>query len=166
MTTSPPRGRRRPGELLALGIVTMGGSGLAPRAPGTAGTLAAALLLVPWMLSGPPPLWLRLSLAGLATGASVALSPWSQRHFGRSDPGAHVVDEAAGFYLATCLVPAPTPWLLLLVLVVFRVLDILKPPPIRALERAGVWLGITLDDLAAGLLAGLCGLGVALLTRG
>ena len=63
-----------------------------------------------------------------------------------------MIDEVAGQWLALTLAPPSLPFALL-ALVLFRVFDILKPPPVRWLERLPEGTGIVVDDLAAGLYA-------------
>ncbi len=130
---------------LALGF----GSGLAPIAPGTAGTLVAVPLA--WLLKDLPLAgYLGLLVLFLVLGAWVCGRVGSR--IGVTDHGALVWDEFVGYWLAVALVPRHWGWLLA-GFVVFRVLDILKPWPIRALERRvpGGW-GVMLDDVLAGLM--------------
>ena len=88
-----------------------------------------------------------LSAVGIPAATSVA------RSTGKPDPSIVVVDEAAGQMLT--LIAVPLQWkYLLLGFILFRVFDIFKPPPLRRMERfPGGW-GIMLDDLGAGLYAG------------
>lgn len=122
------------------------GTGWAPVAPGTAGTLGAVPLalglhLLPWL----PRLLCLLGFIVLA----VRVSGCCQRLLGRPDPSAVVIDEVAGFCVA-CLLLAPS-WLnYSLAFTLFRFFDILKPYPLRRAERVGGGLGIVLDDLLAG----------------
>ena len=130
---------------LALGF----GSGLAPIAPGTAGTLVAVPLA--WVLKDLPLAgYLGLLALFLVLGAWVCGRVGER--IGVTDHGALVWDEFVGYWLAVALVPRHWGWLLA-GFVVFRVLDILKPWPIRALERRvpGGW-GVMLDDVLAGLM--------------
>jgi phosphatidylglycerophosphatase A len=77
------------------------------------------------------------------------------RESGREDPGHVVIDEVAGQLIALIAIPAD--WQhALLSLLLFRLFDILKPPPVRQLERLPAGTGIMLDDIAAGLLALAC----------
>jgi phosphatidylglycerophosphatase A len=137
-------------------LATFFGTGLVPRAPGTAATVAAALplLLIP---SRAYP-W--------AVGAMALLAFWGCLWAGRvlfgsrlrnEDPGWFVLDEACGLWIAAWRPEGIAPWPLLAAVALFRVLDIVKPFPIRKLERAGDW-GIVLDDAAAGAIALLAGL--------
>jgi len=137
---------RRPHHWLAYGF----GSGLAPWAPGTMGTLAAVplyLLLRPldpgWYLA----VLLVLFLAGIWACEKTA------RELKDQDPSAIVWDEVVG-YLAT-MTAAPPGWIWpLLGFLLFRFFDILKPWPISALDRrVRGGLGVMLDDLVAGIAA-------------
>jgi phosphatidylglycerophosphatase A len=70
----------------------------------------------------------------------------------KKDPSFVVIDEVAGQLIA--LIAAPITWeSLLAAFILFRVFDILKPPPIRQLERLPQGTGIVLDDVGAGLCA-------------
>jgi phosphatidylglycerophosphatase A len=146
-------------------VVTLGGAGLAPRAPGTAGSVVTAgLVLAAYALIGggsrpEPSTWMAVLLAGVAVFGliSLGLGAWACRHFGRADPPQFVLDEAAGVCLSMIFVPTLDPWrqaaVIALALAAFRFFDILKPPPVRQLEKlSGAW-GILLDDLAAGVYA-------------
>jgi phosphatidylglycerophosphatase A len=134
-------------------IATWFGVGLAPRAPGTLGSIAALPLY--WVLERGPSAALPIAVVlvtaiGVWSGQRVATS------VGDSDPQIVVIDEVAGVLLALWLAGGGNWMVDLLALVLFRVFDIFKPWPIGALERlkpAGV--GIMADDIGAGLVAGL-----------
>jgi phosphatidylglycerophosphatase A len=137
---------RTPAGLFAFGF----GSGLARFAPGTMGTLAA----VPFAL-------LLKQLPGFAYGAALAVlflaGVWfcaaASRALGRHDPGGIVWDEMVGYWLTVALLPPAWGWWLA-AFVLFRFFDILKPWPIRQVERSFAGgLGIMLDDVFAALYA-------------
>ncbi|ADH85068.1 phosphatidylglycerophosphatase A family protein [Desulfurivibrio alkaliphilus] len=132
--------------LLATGF----GLGRLPKAPGTWGTLAA--FPVHWAIMGLSWQLYALSLAGIIVLA-VIISGMAEKILDRPDPGMVVIDEVAGMLIALIAVPATfTAWLLAFVL--FRFFDILKPFPIRFIDRrCHGGLGIVLDDLLAGLYA-------------
>jgi phosphatidylglycerophosphatase A len=142
-------------------IVTFGGAGLSPVAPGTAGSFAAALLIYLLALTTADPLIFNLAISAvmLASGAAcVALGGWTIEYFGRKDPGAMVLDEVAGVCLTMLFQPAaPTSarrfLTIVAVFVMFRVFDVLKPPPCRQLEKLPLGWGILMDDLMAGVYA-------------
>jgi len=74
------------------------------------------------------------------------------RESGVKDPGFVVIDEVAGQMIP--LIIAPLRWKYLLVsLILFRCFDILKPPPLRMLERLPDGVGIMFDDVGAGVYA-------------
>jgi len=134
-------------------IATWFGTGLAPIAPGTWGTLASlpahfalALLPAPLHLAG---IMLVIAL-GVHCAARVAAAMQVD------DPQIVVIDETAGVLLALFVAAPQNLFEIAAAAFLFRVLDIIKPWPIGAAERlrpAG--LGIMADDLIAGLIAGL-----------
>lgn len=126
--------------------------GFIPGAPGTYGSILAVAVF--FLAGGPLHLGGWLALLGMVIVAMWALSD-AEGTFGGEDPGPVVLDEFAGMWV-TFLVGGSADWLMVGVgFVFFRVLDIVKPFPIRRIERMGGWQGIMADDLAAGLAAGL-----------
>lgn len=135
--------------LLAFGF----GSGLSPWAPGTAGTMAAAAI---WLALPPLSFPLALLLICAAAAAGVWICGRSAARLGGGDHPGIVWDEFAGCWITLALVPAGWQWALA-GLLLFRLLDILKPWPIKQLDRnIGGGLGIMLDDVVAGIMAALC----------
>ncbi len=140
--------RRNPAMLMA----TVGGVGLLPWAPGTWGSLLAAILA--WIVApviGVPAL---LALAVLV----FALGCWAADRVatasGQSDPGFVVIDEVVGQWLVLA-VASHTAVSFGAGIVLFRLVDILKPWPIRAVERSfRGGFGIMIDDIAAAGYAG------------
>ncbi len=126
------------------------GAGYSPVASGTAGTLVAIplfVLLSKWGTTGV--------LIGLAiiTILGVPLASRMEELTATKDPGRIVIDEIAG-YLVTMLGSPPDLFYILAGFLLFRFFDILKPPPIRYLERALFsGLGVMADDLMAGVYA-------------
>jgi phosphatidylglycerophosphatase A len=137
-------------------IGTFFGAGLLKPGPGTYGSIAAVLL---WYAAAhilhPAPIALAVGTALaaiLATLIGIPAATIVARESGREDPGHVVVDEVAGQLIALIAIPAD--WRhAALSLLLFRLFDILKPPPIRQLERLPAGTGIMLDDVAAGLFA-------------
>lgn len=131
-------------HFFALGF----GSGLAPKAPGTFGTLVALPLV--WLLSLAGTTWfIGFLVAGTLLGIYVCGK--TATDVGEHDHGAIVWDEVMGFTLTMLLVPI-TFATLLLGFVLFRFFDIVKPWPIRWFDqRVHGGLGIMLDDLLAAL---------------
>lgn len=121
--------------------------------PGTLGTL--------W---GVPLAWAAsfLGIAGQAAFtvlfcvAAILISGAAAKALGEKDPKQIVIDEAAGFLVAVFLLPF-TPFNLILAFILFRFFDIVKPWPVRLIDKniAG-GTGIVLDDAAAGILANIC----------
>lgn len=135
-------------------IATFFGVGFLRPGPGTFASIVTVLL---WALAArfipldAQPL-VALALATLATLVGIPAATVVARESGRRDPGIVVIDEVAGQMLALVLVPARWKYLLL-GLILFRAFDILKPPPLRRLEKLPGGAGIMLDDVAAGLYA-------------
>lgn len=146
--TIPPALWRNPACLLAFGF----GAGALPKAPGTWGTLLA----VPFYFLLQPMPW--LLYAGLLV-ALFALGVWcstiAARRLGVHDHPAIVWDEMVGYW--TTMIAAPAGWIWVLIgFMLFRLFDIWKPWPIRATERRiSGGLGIMIDDVIAGVFAGL-----------
>ena len=134
---------RHPAHFVALGF----GLGLAPAAPGTFGTLLAI----------PIAAALRGRVSELAFAAAIAalfvVGVWAAdvtgRHLGVPDHGAIVWDEVVAFLVVLFFVGANV-WAMAAAFVVFRFFDIVKPPPIRQLDRAlKNGFGVMADDLLA-----------------
>jgi phosphatidylglycerophosphatase A len=142
--------------LWAWAVGTFFGAGLLKPGPGTYGSISAVLL---WFgaahLLHPAPVALAIGTAIAAVFATLIGIPAATivaRESGREDPGHVVIDEVAGQLIALIAIPAD--WRhAALSLLLFRLFDILKPPPIRQLERLPGGTGIMLDDVAAGLFA-------------
>jgi phosphatidylglycerophosphatase A len=143
----------RPADKVALILSVWFGAGLLPKMPGTFGTLGAVPLYFIIMSLGT---WCRVISLGIVVGGAIWSSWRAQSILGRGDAKEIVIDEVAGFLLATIFFPFT--WLTLGAgFCLFRFFDILKPPPIKKIEgitRGG--LGIVLDDLVAGVYALVC----------
>jgi phosphatidylglycerophosphatase A len=128
------------------------GLGLVPLAPGTAASAAAA---VGWKLGlGGLPVLLYLLLVAVLFFAGAAAATARAAELGRTDPGRIVIDEVCGQLVAAAFLPAT--WTAAgLSFALFRVFDIIKPWPIRRLERLPGGWGIMADDIGAGLAAAL-----------
>lgn len=131
-----------PAHVVAFGF----GAGLVPFAPGTAGTAAGwALALVLEAL--PPALLLLIAVVLFAIG--VWACEVTGRHLGIADHGAMVWDEVVAFLLILAIVPRDLAWQAA-AFGAFRFFDIVKPPPIRHLERRyGGGFGVMFDDVVA-----------------
>ncbi len=137
---------RKPTHLLAFGF----GSGLAPKAPGTFGTLVGIPLFL--LLAGMPlPAYLVVVAALFVVG--IWLCGRASADLGVHDPGSIVWDEIVGLLVTLAAAPA-TPAVIAAGFVLFRLFDIVKPWPIGWLDRrVGGGFGIMVDDLLAGLYA-------------
>ena len=133
-------------------IATLGGLGRVPYAPGTVASLLT--VVIAWGLSVVHGQLLVL-VAGITASA---VGFWGSELYARQkaakDPGDCVIDEVAGQFLACAFVPRSL-IAYLLVFLLFRLFDIVKPWPIGAAERLPGGLGIMADDVIAGLLAGI-----------
>jgi len=141
---------RDPVHFFAFGF----GAGLAPRAPGTFGSLVG-LVAAWWLLELPLP-W-RIALVLAIIGFGIWVCGESARRLDRHDDQRIVFDEIAGVLLTSLAVVERSLFALALVFVFFRLFDIWKPWPIRDVDhslRGG--LGIMLDDLIAALYAAVC----------
>ena len=134
-------------KLVATGL----GSGYSPFAPGTAGSLVGLLLFLP--LAGRA-LWIQLAAVVAVTILGVLAGGRLATTLGAKDPGVVVVDEVAGQWITFLALPM-TPVTAVAGFLLFRVMDIVKPWPARALERLPGGLGIMADDVAAGVYANL-----------
>ncbi len=121
------------------------------------GTWASVATTVVWAGVGRfMPAELRAGAAALAAAAvaliGIPAATLVARASGKEDPSEVVIDEVAG--QMTALISAPLGWKSLLAgLILFRAFDILKPPPLRRLEKIPGGTGIVLDDVGAGLYA-------------
>jgi phosphatidylglycerophosphatase A len=96
--------------------------------------------------------WLAVALALLVTLIGIPAATQVARGSGVTDPQFVVIDEVAGQLIA--LIAVPLGWkTFLLSFILFRAFDIVKPPPVRQLERLPEGTGIVLDDVAAGIYA-------------
>ena len=137
---------------LAAQLATLGPAGRMPKAPGTWGSLAAAVA-APFLFL-PLPMWARVAVL-------IALFPLGAWCAGRTetllcckDPSCVVVDELWGQWIALLPLTAAEPLWIVPAFLLFRLFDIAKPWPVRASERwlPGGW-GIMIDDGLAGIYA-------------
>lgn len=129
-------------RLIATGFF----SGYSVIAPGTAGTAVA--LVIYCVL---PPLgfvaWSAILLGSILVG--VYVSTQGEKAWGK-DPGYVVIDEIAGFFVTVCFLPQSM-LMGIVAFFIFRVLDIIKPPPARQAEDLPGGWGIVMDDVFAGI---------------
>lgn len=131
---------------IARVIATVFYVGHIPFAPGTWGTLAAIPLY--YLISGIPH-YLYIVLTLIIILVSVWASSITERIYRIKDPGFIVADEVCGYLVTMILVP-PTLTNIVAGFVLFRLFDIVKPPPSRQMERLPGGWGIVMDDVLAG----------------
>lgn len=138
---------RDPAVLLVTGF----GSGFFPHGPGTAGSLVA--LAIWWWVLAPLDWTIQAGVVVVVFLLGTWLTGRVARRYGAGDDPAIVVDEFVGLWLALLAAPA-TPVVAAAGFLLFRLLDIWKPGPVRFAERrAAGALGVMLDDVVAGLIA-------------
>jgi phosphatidylglycerophosphatase A len=143
-------------DFLVTMIATAFGSGFAPKAPGTAGTVVGVgivCLVKDWDFQSYSLLWIAIFISGWWASLE-----WSRKRNAK-DSQQIVVDEVLGYMISMAMLPR-TASILLIQFVLFRIFDALKPPPIRQLDQWGKKfevgpiqsLGVIVDDLLAGLI--------------
>ncbi len=146
---------RKRAPVAATVVGTWFGCGYSPVAPGTVGSAAAiAMAYGAHAMLG----WTNVHFALL--GAMVTVPAiWAADRVasagGRKDPGLVVADEVVGQWITLAGMAAWNPRGWMLAFCLFRLFDIVKPPPVRQLESIPGGAGIVADDIGAGLYAGL-----------
>lgn len=135
---------------IALFIATCGHVGKIPFAPGTFGSVVGLILC---LFLSP----VSVSTMSMVTIGLILVSVWASEHaekiIGKKDPGSVVIDEVAGMMVT--MVGIPFGGLTALSgFILFRLLDIIKPPPVRFFQdELPGGAGIVMDDVAAGIIA-------------
>jgi len=149
-----PQSASAPAPSWATLVATFLGVGRLKPGPGTWASIATLIL---WALASsviPPSArtWTNVIAVVVVTLVGIPAATCVARASGKKDPQIVVVDEVAGQLVA--LIAVPLAWKTFLAgLILFRAFDILKPFPIRRLERLPEGIGIVVDDLGAGLYA-------------
>lgn len=148
---------------LAKWLLSGLGLGYLPVAPGTWGSLGATLVFVLVALLSGADGWTiaiaMLCVVGVSSAICVAFGPLAEKAWQKKDPGQVTIDEWAGQALTFLLVPlgdgSPTQIVVRASFgfLLFRIFDIIKPPPAQRLERLPAGWGVLLDDLMAGVYA-------------
>ena len=152
------------GDRLKEVCITVLWSGYLPIAPSTWGSAAAGLIYagIWWLLHViAAPTWLIevLTLVGIAASSCLSglWGDWAIERFARKDPRQFVLDEFAGQWVALLWLPAVAAaglwqfaWVVGIQFVLFRILDVIKPPPARQLEHLPAGWGVLCDDLMSG----------------
>lgn len=138
---------KHPYAWIALGF----GTGLAPKAPGTIGSLAAVAMW--WFLYSNLSISFQVAIIAAGFAIGVIVSNWMIEKTGVQDPGFIVWDEFIGQWIALLLLPKTLLWYAL-GFAFFRVFDIVKHGPVGwADKRFKGGFGVMFDDVIAGLLA-------------
>ena len=138
----------------AMPVATFFGIGRLRPGPGTWGSAVTVLLWAALARGLSPSLRtpVAIALAVAVTLIGIPAATQVARGFGTKDPQFVVIDEVAGQLVA--LIAVPLAWKSFLVgFILFRIFDIVKPPPVRQLEALPEGAGIVLDDVAAGFYA-------------
>ncbi|MCQ2100800.1 MAG: phosphatidylglycerophosphatase A [Fibrobacter sp.] len=160
-------------DFISAQICTFFGSGMSPKAPGTMGSLAAAIVAYPMALLfakiGTPDLGIRGTSAGLNSAfliaaifvffAAIPFVKKAMKDTQTEDPGWIVIDEVCGIFMSLAFISNASilahPWTLAVAFGLFRFFDILKPLGIHKFEALpGAW-GVMADDLLGGIYAGI-----------
>lgn len=142
------------GPLWARLVATFFGIGRMRPGPGTWGSAVTMLLWAAFSYQLTPALRMPVAIAAALLVTLVGISAATQvaRASETKDPQFVVIDEVAGQLIA--LIAVPLAWKTFLAgFIFFRIFDILKPPPVRQLEKLPEGTGIVLDDVAAGFYA-------------
>jgi len=143
---------------LSLAVATALGVGYVPFAPGTFGSLAGLAVYAAVRFTGSPVAEIAAIVVVYLAGVWAATA--AETHFGHIDPGPVVIDEVLGMLVTLALVPVSMTGALV-GFVLFRIFDVIKPPPCNALEKLPGGWGVMTDDLMAALYAWACVKGLA-----
>ena len=160
--SSPPPRKLDWTDRVYLTIGTCFGLGYAPILPGTCGAMLAVVqyLLIVWLLptDSDHVVWSGQTLAlGIAffawTGFTIYIGKWAEEYFGKKDSGIFVTDEVLGTLLTLLLFRVPEhPYITVLwAFPLTRIIDIVKIPPAKQLEKLPVGWGVVADDLVGSL---------------
>ena len=145
----------RPSAKFAVWFATWFGCGYAPKAPGTAGSIAALAIGILLHEYAGFQWWHFLILAALVFGPATWAATVTAEVKQLKDPQIVVVDEVLGVWITLAGARAYNWKSYLAALALFRLFDIWKPPPVRQLEALPGGFGINLDDCMAGVYAAL-----------
>lgn len=155
-TPQPEAEHRSIRRRLLVAVASCFGLGYSPIMPGTCGALLGPLIYIPIALAVPNDQW-PLPWQSILIAASllfwcwltVALGTWAETYYLTKDSQIFVTDEVAGFLMTVLLFHLPDQPVLttLWAFPVTRVIDILKVPPAKRLERLPAGWGVLADDL-------------------
>jgi len=138
---------------LSVAVATALGVGYVPFAPGTFGSLAGLVVFAGVRATGQPAVELAAIVAVFFTGVWAATA--AETHFGHIDPGPVVIDEVLGMLVTLTLLPVSMTGVLV-GFVLFRIFDVIKPPPCNRLEALPGGWGVMCDDFMAAVYAHVC----------
>jgi phosphatidylglycerophosphatase A len=121
-------------------------TGYFPVASGTVGSIAAIII---YLIPGFEQLYIILTATIIFIVYGIYLGTKFEAEYGK-DPAQCTVDEVAGTWISLIALPK-TLWIIVATFFLWRILDIIKPPPARNLERLKGGLGIMMDDVISGL---------------
>jgi len=129
-------------KLIGSGFYT----GFFPVASGTIGSLAALII---YLIPGFEKLFIIIPFTLIFIVYGIYLGNKFETNYGK-DPAECTVDEVVGTWISVLALPK-TLWIIVIAFFIWRILDIIKPPPARNLERLKGGLGIMLDDVVSGI---------------
>ncbi len=135
-------------KIVIYGLGTGLGSGYAPIAPGTAGSLVGLAFMYFFPLNN----WYWLALTIFFFFVGVWASTIIEKEKGE-DPPIVVIDEVVGQWVALLFLPVYSVKVFVLAFLLFRLFDVRKPPPIDQSQRLKAGYGIMIDDVIAGVYA-------------
>lgn len=138
---------------MSLAVATAFGVGYVPFAPGTFGSLAGLVAFAAVRAAGMPAVEIAAIVLVYLVGAWSATA--AEAHFGHIDPGPVVIDEVLGMLVTLALVPVSVTGAIV-GFVLFRVFDVVKPPPCNQLEALPGGWGVMSDDFMAAVYAHVC----------
>lgn len=121
-------------------------TGYFPIASGTVGSAAAILI---YLIPGFENLYIIIPAAILMAVYGIYIGTKFEKKYGK-DPAQCTIDEVVGTWISLFALPK-TFWVILVSFLLWRILDIIKPPPARNLERLNGGFGIMLDDVVSGI---------------
>jgi phosphatidylglycerophosphatase A len=121
-------------------------TGYSPVASGTVGSAAAILI---YLIPGFENLYIIIPLTILFAGYGIYIGTKFEKEYGK-DPAQCTVDEVVGTWISLIALPKIL-WVVISSFLLWRILDIIKPPPARNLEKLNGGLGIMIDDVISGL---------------
>ncbi len=130
-------------------------SGYLPFASGTAAAIIAmSLYFLEFLIFGKYVIFSNLIILLVLFFPSIKIADYGEKYFGRKDPKEVVIDEIIGYWISVAFFPFG--WrIMIIAFFLFRIFDILKPYPIKKLEKCRGGIGIVLDDAVSGVYANL-----------